>query len=74
MKITHNGSFLNKSFHIILDITIQLDISVIPQLDISVIPQVTTIICYHMKKNIIKKENKERKYKKHGGTRLELIC
>jgi len=34
-----------------LGITMQLDISVM------LTPQVTTIICHHMKKSIIKKEN-----------------
>jgi len=39
------------------------------QLDISakLTPQVITIICHHMKKNIIKKKKKERKYKNMGG-------
>ena len=32
-----------------LDITMQLDISV------RLIPQATTLICHHMKKNVIKK-------------------
>ena len=38
------------------------------QLDISAMltPQVTTIICHHMKKNIIKKRKKEREYKNMG--------
>jgi len=38
------------------------------QLDISakLTPQVTTIICHHMKKNLLKKK-KERKYKNMEG-------
>jgi len=44
-------------------------LGIIMQLDISakLTPQVTTIICHHMKKNIIKKRKKERKYKNMGG-------
>ena len=40
--------------------------------DISVrlTPQVTTIICHHIKKNIIKKKENTRKY---GGTRPKFI-
>jgi len=39
------------------------------QLDISVklTSQVTTIICHYIKKNIIKKRKKERKYKNMEG-------
>jgi len=38
------------------------------QFDISarLTAQVTTIICHHIKKNIIKKKKKERKYKNMG--------
>jgi len=43
-----------------LGITMQLDISA------RLTPQVTTIICHHMKKVLLKKE-KERKYKNTGG-------
>jgi len=43
-----------------LGITMQLDISA------RLTPQVTTIICHHMKKVLLKKE-KERKYKNMGG-------
>ena len=43
-----------------LGITMQLDISA------KLTPQVTTIICHHMKKILLKKE-KERKYKNMGG-------
>jgi len=45
----------------VLGITMQLDISA------KLTPQVTPIICHHMKKNIIKKKKKERKYKNMGG-------
>ena len=45
-----------------LGITMQLDISA------RLTPQVTTIICHHIKKNIIIiKKEKERKYKNMGG-------
>jgi len=46
------------------------------QLDISgrLTPHATTIICHHMKKNVIKKKKKERKYKKYGEIRSKLIC
>jgi len=43
-----------------LGITMLLDISA------KLTPQVTTIICHHMKKILLKKE-KERKYKNMGG-------
>jgi len=43
-----------------LGITMQLNISH------GLTPQVTTIICHHMKKVLLKKE-KERKYKKNMG-------
>jgi len=47
------------------------------QLDISIMltPQVTTIICHHTKKVLLKiKEKKERKYKKqYKGTRPKPI-
>jgi len=51
----------------VLGITMQLDISA------KLTPQVTTIICHHMKKNIIKKE-KRKKIQKYGGTRPKPIC
>jgi len=44
---------------LMLGITMQLDISA------RLTPQVTTIICHHMKKVLLKKE-KERKYKNMG--------
>jgi len=44
-----------------LGITMQFDISA------RLTPQVTTIICHHMKKFIIKTKKKERKYKNMGG-------
>jgi len=44
-----------------LGITMQLDISA------RLTPQVTTIICHHMKKLLLKKNKKERKYKKIWG-------
>jgi len=44
-----------------LSITMQLDISA------RLTSQVTTIICHHMNKSIIKKKEKERKYKNMGG-------
>jgi len=44
-----------------LVITMQFDILIM------LIPQVTTILCYHTKKNIIKKKKKERKYNKTMG-------
>ena len=44
-------------------------VGIIMQLDISVklTSQVTTIICHYIKKNIIKKRKKERKYKNMEG-------
>jgi len=52
----------------VLGITMQLDIST------KLTPQVTTIICHHMKKNIIKKKEKRKKIQKYGGTRPKPIC
>jgi len=48
-----------------LDITMLLDIST------RLTHQVTTIICHHIKKNIIKKI---KKIKKYGGIRPKLTC
>jgi len=43
-----------------LGITMLLDISA------SLTPQVTTIVCHHIKKNIIKKRKKRKKIQKYG--------
>ena len=58
--------FLYKIF--VLGIIMQLDI-----LD-KLTPQLTTIICHHMEKSIIKKKKTERKYKNMGGLDQKLIC
>jgi len=50
-----------------LDIAMQLDISV------RLTPQVTTIICHHMKK-ILLKTRKRNKIQKYGGTRPKPTC
>ena len=47
------------------------------QFDISIrlTPQVTTIICHHMKKVLLKEKRKRKKIqKKYGGIRPKLIC
>jgi len=47
------------------------------QLDISarLTPQITTIICHHMKKVLLKRKRKRKnKKKKYGRTRPKLIC
>jgi len=52
-----------------LGITMQLDILA------RLTPQVTTIICHHMKKVLLKKMKKIQKIqKKYGGTRPKPIC
>jgi len=50
-----------------LDMNMQLDISVM------LIPHVTTIICHHTKKILLKKEKREIIIKL-WGTRTKLIC
>jgi len=51
-------------------------LGIIMQLDIldKLTPQLTTIICHHMEKSIIKKKKTERKYKNMGGLDQKLIC
>jgi len=50
-----------------LGITMELDISV------RLTPQVTTIICHHMKKNIIYKERNKGNTSKYGEIKPKLI-
>jgi len=50
-----------------LGITMQLDILA------RLTPQVTTIICHHIKKILLRKE-KRKKIQKYGGTRPKPIC
>jgi len=51
-----------------LGINMQLDIST------SLTPQVSTIICHHIKKELLKKVKRKKIQKNYGETRPKLIC